>query len=75
MKTKLAVICKKQNNGSYFAMCPEISSCFTQADTYEDAINNLKELTELTLQEMDDDDKEFIINSQDRIYMELEVAI
>jgi len=35
MTLKLSVICKKQNNGSYFAQCPELRGCFTQGDTYK----------------------------------------
>ena len=37
MIAKLSMICSKQNNGAYFAMCPEIKGCFTQGDTYEEA--------------------------------------
>jgi len=75
MVTKLAVICTRQNNGTYFAMCPEINNCFTQADTYEEAINNLRELTELTIQEMSEDEKEYILCFQNRIFSELEVMV
>ena len=49
MTLKLSVICKKQNNGSYFAQCPELRGCFTQGDTYEKTIENLKELVEDTI--------------------------
>jgi len=75
MVTKLAVICTKQNNGTYFAMCPEVKNCYTQANTYEEAITNLKELTELTIQEMSDDEKEYISRFQNRILSELEVVV
>jgi len=75
MVTKLAVICTKQNNGTYFANCPDIKNCFTQSDTYETAIENLKELITLTIQEMNDDKKEYITCFQNRIYSELEVVV
>jgi predicted RNase H-like HicB family nuclease len=75
MKTNLAVICTKQSNGTYFAICPEVKGCFTQANTYEEAITNLRELTEQTLLEMQNDEKDTIINFQNRIFTELEVAI
>jgi len=42
MIAKLSMICSKQSNGSYFAICPEIKGCFTQGDTYEEAAANLK---------------------------------
>jgi len=75
MITKLAVICTKQNNGTYFAMCPEIKNCFTQAGTYEEAINNLKELTTLTIKDMSDDEKEYITCFENRIFSELEIVV
>ena len=51
MKAKLSVICKKQSNDSYFAMCPELQSCYTQGDTYEEALENLKELVIISIKE------------------------
>ena len=51
MIAKLSMICSKQDNGAYFAICPEIKGCFTQGDTYEEAAVNLKELVEITVQE------------------------
>ena len=47
----LAVVCKRQSNGSYFAVCPELKGCYTQGDTYEEALTNLKELVEITIKE------------------------
>ena len=51
MVAKLSVICSKQSNDSYFAVCPEIKGCFTQGDTYEEAVSNLRELVEITIKE------------------------
>jgi len=51
MKAKLSVICKKQSNDSYFAMCPELKSCYTQGDTYEEALENLRELVIISIKE------------------------
>ncbi|MCL2099412.1 MAG: type II toxin-antitoxin system HicB family antitoxin [Oscillospiraceae bacterium] len=51
MTAKLSVICKKQSNDSYFAMCPELQGCYTQGDTYEEAIENLKELVTFFIKE------------------------
>ncbi|MDR3021021.1 MAG: type II toxin-antitoxin system HicB family antitoxin [Treponema sp.] len=49
MTAKLSMICSKQSNGAYFAICPEIKGCFTQGDTYEEAYTNLKELVDITI--------------------------
>ena len=51
MRAKLSVICKKQSNDSYFAMCPELKGCYTQGDTYEEALENLRELVVISIQE------------------------
>lgn len=51
MRAKLSVICKKQSNDSYFAMCPELTGCYTQGDTYEEALENLRELVMISIKE------------------------
>jgi len=51
MRAKLSVICKKQSNDSYFAICPELKSCYTQGDTYEEALENLRELVTISIKE------------------------
>ena len=51
MIAKLSMICSVQNNGTYFAICPELKGCFTQGDTYEEAYTNLKELVNITIKE------------------------
>jgi predicted RNase H-like HicB family nuclease len=49
MKAKISVVCQRQSNGSYYAICPEVSGCYTQGDTYEQALLGLRELAEATL--------------------------
>lgn len=55
MLVKLSVVCQKQSNDSYFAICPELKGCYTQGDTYEEALQNLKELAVLTIKEETDE--------------------
>ena len=68
MRAKLSVICKKQSNDSYFAMCPELRGCYTQGDTYEEALKNLEELAIITLKEEADEEirREIFM---DRVYI------
>ena len=76
MNAKLSMICSKQSNGTYFAICPEIKGCFTQGDTYEEASANLKELVELTIrEELTDIDIEEILMSNTKIFSEFEIAV
>ena len=73
---KLSMICKKQSNGSYYAFCPEIRSCFTQGNTYENARDNLHDLVKATINEdLSDDEKDFISQAESVIFSEFEVAI
>ena len=70
------MICSKQSNGSYFAICPEIKGCFTQGDTYEEAFLNLKELVEITVkEELTEMDLEEIMMSKAKIFTEFEIAV
>ena len=69
-------ICSQQNNGSFFAICPEIKGCFTQGDTYEEAVKNLRELIEITVkEEMTEDEIDVILMSKNKIFSELEIAV
>ena len=76
MTANLSMICSKQSNGTYFAICPEIKGCFTQGDTYEDAAANLKELVEVTIkEEFSVIDKNNVIFMKNKFYSEFEVVI
>jgi len=76
MIAKLSMICSKQSNGTYFAICPEVRGCFTQGDTYEDATANLKELVEITVkEELSNADKQEILSSKAKIFSEFEIVV
>ena len=76
MKAKLSMLCSKQENGSYYAVCPEIKGCYTQGDTYEEACANLRELVEVTIdEELSAEEKEDISRTEAIIFTEFEVAI
>ncbi|MCL2063989.1 MAG: type II toxin-antitoxin system HicB family antitoxin [Candidatus Cloacimonetes bacterium] len=76
MKVKLSMICTKQENGAYVAVCPEIKGCFTQGDSFEDACSNLKELVEITINDdLSDEEKEYILLSKDKIFTEFEIEM
>ncbi len=76
MTAKLSMICTQQSNGSYCAICPEIKGCFTQADTYEEAVANLRELVEITVrEEMQAEEIEEILMAKTKIFSELEIKV
>jgi predicted RNase H-like HicB family nuclease len=76
MTAKLTMLCSRQNNGSYYAVCPELKGCFTQGDTYEEACANLRELIEVTVrEELTEEEKTEILRTEAIIFTELEIAI
>jgi predicted RNase H-like HicB family nuclease len=55
-KFKLSVIIEKDKNG-YFAFSPELQGCYTQGDTYEEAMENIKDAIRLHLEDMLESDE------------------
>ena len=49
---RLAVVIEKEEEG-YFAFCPQLQGCYTQGETYEEALNNIKDVIHLILEDME----------------------
>ncbi|KJR41040.1 Uncharacterized protein family UPF0150 domain protein [Candidatus Magnetoovum chiemensis] len=47
---KLSVIIEKDTDG-YFALCPELQGCYSQGDTYEEALENIKDAIQLHIKD------------------------
>jgi predicted RNase H-like HicB family nuclease len=47
---KLSVIVEKDKDG-YFAFCPELQGCYTQGDTYEEAMKNIQDAIKLHIED------------------------
>lgn len=43
---RFAVVIEQDEEG-YFAFCPELQGCYTQGDTYEEAVENIKDAIRL----------------------------
>lgn len=50
-KYKLSVIVEKDKDG-YFAFSPEVQGCYTQGDTYEEVMENIKDALRLHLEDV-----------------------
>ncbi len=48
---RLAVVIEKDDDG-YFAYCPQLQGCYTQGDTYEETLANIKEAVSLVIEDM-----------------------
>lgn len=46
----LPIIVQKDNDG-YYAECPALQGCFTQGETYEEAVTNIRDAMQLHIQD------------------------
>jgi len=51
------VVIQKDKYG-YFAYCPELPGCYTQGDTFDEVVKNIKEAIELYLETLTEDELE-----------------
>ena len=56
-KYKVSVVIEKDENG-YFAFCPSIQGCYTQGETYEEVLENVKDAIKLNMEELISEGKE-----------------
>ncbi len=47
---RLSAVIEKDADG-YFAFCPELQGCYTQGDSYEEALENIKDTVRLHLED------------------------
>ena len=47
---KISIVVEKDKDG-YYVYCPEIQGCYSQGDTYEEAIKNIKDAIKLHIED------------------------
>lgn len=47
---KFSVVVEKDSEG-YFAFCPELQGCYTQGDSYEEVLENIKDAIRLHIED------------------------
>jgi len=74
MKTyRLSVIVEKDQDG-YFAFCPDLQGCYTQGKTYEEIIENIKDVIRLHLEDRIENNEE-ILQAEIISLANIEVAV
>jgi predicted RNase H-like HicB family nuclease len=69
-----SVIIEKDKDG-YFAFCPKLQGCYSQGDTYEEALKNIKDAVKLHMEDIIQS-KESLPNKIDSISLStIEVAV
>ncbi len=48
---RIVVVIEKDSDG-YFASCPRLQGCYTQGDTYEETLDNVRDAILLVLEDM-----------------------
>jgi len=48
---KVSVVVEKDADG-YFVFCPELQGCYSQGDTYEEAMQNIKDAIRLHIEDI-----------------------
>jgi predicted RNase H-like HicB family nuclease len=50
-KYTFPVVIEKDEDG-YFAMCPSLQGCYSQGDTYEETLENIKDAIHLHIEDI-----------------------
>ena len=49
---KLQVVVEIDEDGKYVASCPALEACYTEGDTYEEAMTNIRDVIAMCLEEL-----------------------
>ncbi len=50
-KRSLTVLIEKDENGTFIAEIPDLKGCYTQGDSVEEVLRNIREVAEMCLEE------------------------
>ena len=59
MNYRLSAVIESDENG-YFAYCPELPGCFSQGQSYEEALTNVQEAIALYIETLDPEERQAI---------------
>jgi predicted RNase H-like HicB family nuclease len=64
METNLSSVVIEKDKDGYFAFAPELQGCYTQGDTYEEALENITDAIRLHVEDRLDCGKEVLQRNQ-----------
>jgi len=70
---RFSVVIERDEEG-YFAFCPELQGCYTQGDTYEEVLENIKDAIRLHMEDRLEAGEE-IPQAESVSFTSLEVAV
>ena len=56
---QLQVVIEEDEDGKYVAWCPALQGCYTQGDTFEEAMEHIRDVIAMCLQELQEEKKSF----------------
>ena len=68
-----AAVIEKDKDG-YYAFCPELQGCYTQGDTYEEVLGNIKDAIQLHVEDRIENEEE-ILQPESVSLTSLQVAV
>ncbi|MEK6673036.1 MAG: type II toxin-antitoxin system HicB family antitoxin [Nitrospirota bacterium] len=72
----LQVIIEQDEDGVFIAECPALQACYAQGKTYEEAIENIKDVITMCIEELKQDKKKINLKYPEVIGIKsLEVAV
>ena len=54
---ELPVVIELDEDGKYVAFCPALEACYTQGDTFEEAMENIQDVMTMCLEELREERK------------------
>jgi len=70
------VIVEQDEDNIYVASCPSLQGCYAQGDSFEEAIENIKDIIKMCLKELKDEKKKIEIECPEMIALKrVEVAV
>jgi predicted RNase H-like HicB family nuclease len=75
-KYNLQVIIEQDEDGVYIAECPALQGCYAQGETFEEAIENIKDVITMCIEELKERKKKISLKYPEVIGIKsLEVAV
>ena len=56
-KYQIQVVMEQDEDGKYIASCPALEGCYSQGDTFEEAMDNIKDVIKMCLEELREERK------------------
>lgn len=76
MTLKLSILCSEQENGSYVAVCPDLRGCFTQGDTLDQAMAQIKDLINAIIKDgLPESELSELTQTKTKIFSEYELVV